>query len=119
MTLLTSCRGPAGSDGSDAVLTDSLPPRIEWLAPPAGAVVDSAVVLQARAADDQGIYRVSFYIAGFEFPAELTDSAQGVYSYRWQARRYPAGPYPLLGRVWDDARQIGSTHVRVVYVQHY
>jgi len=112
-----SCKGPAGISGDDAQLADSLPPVIEWITPDAGTVVTSTVLLSAQARDDQQIYRVAFFVAGFEFAGTLTDSAQGIYDFNWDASRYPEGPYPLVAMVWDNSRQIGSTPQRIVIVR--
>lgn len=116
--LLISCAGPTGSAGDDARLLDSLPPVIEWITPAAGDTVDTLVTLSVRATDDRGVYRVAFYIAGFEFDPQLADSAGGIYRYEWNARRYPEGPYPLTAMVWDLSRQIGSTPTLLVQVRH-
>jgi len=115
---LTGCKGPSGPDGADAALTDSLPPSIIWLNPPPNSIIDTLVVLEAAAADNQGIWRMSFYIAGFEFSGTLADSARGLYRYVWNARYYPQGPYPLQARAWDAARNAASTPVCMVSVAH-
>jgi len=115
--VVASCQGPTGVPGDDSQLTDSLPPTIEWVSPEAGVTVSSEVMLSVRAHDDQQVYRVAFFIAGFEFAGSLTDSAQGIYSYTWDASRYPAAPYPLVAMVWDVSRQIGSTPMRMVTIQ--
>ncbi len=114
----TGCQGPAGPDGDDAVPADSLAPIIEWLAPEPGTVVDSSVTLTARAADDQGVWQMLFYVGGFKYAGELTDSADGLYSYRWEAARWPEGPYPLMARARDAARNMATTPVIMVRVEH-
>ena len=114
----SACQGPAGPDGTDSHISDSLPPQIEWMSPAPGSEIDSLVLLQVRAVDNSGVYRVVFYIAGFEFAAELTDSTSGIYSLNWNAANYPEGPYPLMSRAWDESRQTGTTPVRVIYVVH-
>ncbi|MFH0766282.1 MAG: Ig-like domain-containing protein [Calditrichota bacterium] len=95
-----------------------MPPVIVWLNPSPNAVIDTTVVLEATATDNQGIWRVVFYIAGFEFPGALVDSARGLYHCLWNARYYPAGPYPLQARAWDAARNVASTPVCMVSVNH-
>ncbi len=116
--LAAGCRGPAGPDGKDSKLADPLPPQIEWISPAPGVEVDTSLLLQVHAADNVGVYRVSFYIAGFEFAAILSDSAAGRYDFLWDAQGYPEGPYPLMARVWDESRQTGTTPVRVIEVKH-
>lgn len=113
-----SCQGPAGPIGKDARLTDSLPPTIEWIAPEPGITLDSIALLQVTARDNIGVYKVAFYVAGFEFAGVLIDSIAGKYEYRWDVSDYPEAPYPLMARAWDNSRQIGTTPVRVVNVKH-
>jgi len=115
---MVACQGPAGPDGKDSLLTDSLPPQIEWILPDPGAIIDDSITVQVQATDNIGVYRVSIFIAGFEYAAVLTDTVKHVYSYFWESIRFPEGPYPLMCRVWDDSRQTGTTPVRVVQVAH-
>ncbi len=115
---VVACEGPAGPDGKDSRLTDSLPPVIEWIAPAPGVEVDSSLLLQVHASDNIGVYRVSIYIAGFEYAGSLTDTAAGVYSLFWDATTFPEGPYPLMARVWDESRQTGTSPVVVIEVRH-
>ncbi len=115
---MIACQGPSGPDGKDSRLTDSQPPVIDWISPAPGIDVDSSLLIQVHASDNIGVYRVSLYIAGFEFAAVLSDSAAGVYSLLWESISYPEGPYPLMARVWDDSRQTGTTPVRIIQVKH-
>jgi len=112
------CKGPSGPDGEDAFIPDSLPPGIEWISPEAGQMIDSLAVLSARVHDDQGVRHMSFYIAGFEFAGVLVDTAGGIYCYEWLAVNWPEGPYPLMGRAWDDARNVATTPLIIVQVEH-
>lgn len=118
LILSTGCEGPTGPDGDDAVISDTLAPVVEWIDPPVGLVIDTACTFHARAIDDQEIWRMVFYIGGFEFAGSITDSIEGIYSIRWNARLYPQGPYPLLAKAWDSSRNVGSTPVFMVYVEH-
>jgi len=113
-----SCQGPAGPKGDDAVLADSLPPVIEWISPAAGIQVSGMVTLKAAAYDDQGIYRVAFFVSGFEFAGRLTNPDSGFYSADWDATLYPEGPYPLAAMVWDNSRLLGTAPERLVWVKH-
>jgi hypothetical protein len=119
LLMVLSCKGPAGANGDDARLVDSLPPTIEWIAPDPDVSADTILILKARAHDDHAIWKVSFFIAGFEFPAMLDDSSSGLYTYEWRCLLYPEGPYPLMVRVWDESQQIGSTPERIVQVRHH
>ena len=112
------CDGPAGPDGDDAVIADSVAPAVEWIDPPINMVIDTAITFQARATDDQGIWKMVFYIGGFEFPGSLTDSITSIYSVHWNARLYPEGPYPLIAKAWDTDRNAGSTPLFMVYIEH-
>ena len=112
------CQGPAGPDGDDAVLADSLAPVLTWLTPEPGLVIDNGTTLSAQVSDDQGISQMVFYIAGFEFPGILTDTLTGIYSYEWSARLWPEGPYPLMARAWDSARNSATAPVVIVRVEH-
>lgn len=118
MNMTIGCMGQTGPDGEDAFLADSLAPQIRWLTPPPGSVIDSTVTVSAEATDDQGIWRLVFYIAGFEFQGSLIDSASGVYHYTWHAELFPDGPYPMMARAWDDARNMATTPVIQVEVNH-
>ena len=104
-----------GPDGDDAVLADSTAPLIEWIAPEAGTEVDGVVILTAYADDDQGIWKMSFYIAGFEVEGVLTDSTGGIYTYSWNTESYREGPYPLMARAKDAARNQSTTPVVIVW----
>lgn len=115
------CQGPAGPDGDNATLADSLPPVVQWLEPTAWAVVDSLVELRAKVTDDQGIWRVRFFVAGLEYPGELKDGADStahIYSYKWHATYFPAGDYPLSARAYDHARNQTTTPEIMVKVEH-
>ena len=112
------CAGPAGPDGDDAVLADSILPTISWIQPEAGAAFDSLAILSVRANDDQGVWRMIFYVGGFSFTGMLVDSVEGIYQFNWSVIYYPQGPYPLMARVWDAARNQATTPVRLVYVEH-
>jgi len=118
LILGTACQGPAGPDGKDSRLTDSLPPQIEWISPEPGVEVDSSLLIQVHAFDNIGVYRVSIYIAGFEYAGNLVDTAAGVFSILWESGNFPEGPYPLMARVWDESRQTGTTPVRIIQVNH-
>ncbi len=109
------CEGAAGPDGDNAFLSDTLAPVVEWIEPLAGAEVDSLVTLSIIATDDQAVNRVMFYVAGWEFKAELIDSMSGSYQSTWNSSNYPNGPYPLTAQVWDDARNHSTTPVIVVW----
>lgn len=115
---LVGCTGPAGPDGDDASVADSLAPRIEWLSPETGAIIDSAVVLTAIATDDKELWKMIFYIAGFDFNGELIDSVNGVFEYRWDTVHWPEGPYPLMARAWDTARNHTSTQTVLIRIEH-
>ena len=112
------CQGPAGPDGDDAVLIDSLAPVLTWLTPEPGLAIDSAATLSAKVTDDRDVSQMVFFIAGFEFTGTLTDTSSGIYIYEWSARLWPEGPYPLMARAWDDARNSAATPVVIVQVEH-
>ena len=112
------CQGPAGPDGDDSMLSDSLAPVLTWLSPEPDLTIDSSAILSAQVVDDQEVSQVVFYIAGFEFPGILADTLSGVYVYEWSARLWPEGPYPLMARAWDVARNSAATPVVIVQVQH-
>ena len=114
----TGCQGPAGPDGDNAVLVDSLAPVLVWMAPEPGTTVDSAVTLSAQVHDDQAVEQMVFYIAGFSFAGILTDTSAGIYVYEWSALHWPTGPYPLMARAWDGARNNASTPVVIIQVEH-
>jgi hypothetical protein len=118
LMLFAACQGPVGPDGDNARVNDSLPPTIEWIRPEPGDTVAGIDTLQVRVDDDQGIYKVAFYIAGFEFSSTLTDTVNNIYDCIWDATLYPEGPYPLMARVWDTSRLTATTPVRVVEVKH-
>ncbi len=110
MSLMTAgCQGPAGPDGDDAVVADSIPPTVVWLAPTQDTTLTTDFDLLVRAHDDQNIWRLVFYVGGHDFTGELVDSASGTYRYRWQVRLFPEGPYPLVVQVWDSYRNRGGT----------
>ena len=125
---LSACRGPTGPNGQDAFVPDSLIPVVEWLEPDVDVTVDSLVILRIKAFDRIGLddgsiaetfaWRISFFIAGDEFAGSLEDSARKIYSYRWNAARYPEAPYPLSAKVWDVTRNTASTPTIVVWVRH-
>lgn len=123
------CQGPAGPDGDDAVLEDAQSPKITWVSPAPGDTLDGEVTLQVIASDNRGVKRVSFYIAGFEFPYDslitdyefpndLPDSLQGLYIYNWSTINWPQGPYPLVVRARDEARNKVDTPVIIVQLVH-
>lgn len=108
------CNGPAGPDGDDSFLIDSLAPLIEWISPDQGLVTSDTVIISARATDDKEIWRMVFYIAGFEEVGVLVDSATGIYEHRWAVNTFPDGPYPLMARAWDASRNMATTPVVMV-----
>lgn len=122
------CKGPAGPSGSDAVLSDSLSPGIQWLSPSADTTVDTGLVLAVRAWDrtlspmgtpvDTLPWRVAFFVASFEYPGRLADSAGFRYELSWDARRWPEAPYPVTARVWDRARNQADAPVFIIRVDH-
>lgn len=109
------CEGPAGTDGDNAFLSDTLAPLIAWIEPLAGIQVDSLVTLSLIATDDQEVSRVIFYVAGWEFRGVLVDSTTGLYRTTWNSTHYPGGPYPLMAHAWDDARNLATSPVFVVW----
>ncbi|MDP8240297.1 MAG: Ig-like domain-containing protein [Candidatus Hatepunaea meridiana] len=115
---IIGCEGPTGAPGDNAELADSLAPQIEWISPEPGLVIDSAVTLSVRASDDDAVRQMSFYIAGLEFSGILIDSAQGIYEFEWLAKNWEEGPYTLMARVWDRARNCATTPVIFVQVEH-
>jgi len=118
---LLGCAGPAGVDGDNAFLADSLPPVVQWLAPAPWTEIDSAVELRAKATDDQGVWRLRFYIAGLEYPGKMKDSADSlaqIYSYKWYATYFPASDYPLSARASDASRNHTTTPEIMVKVVH-
>jgi hypothetical protein len=116
--IITSCSGPTGPVGSNAVLEDTVLPTIEWITPEPELLIDSSVTLSVHAYDDHTIWQVTFFIAGFEVPAVMSDSAGRIYSYQWDCRLYPDGPYPLAARAIDDSRNASITPERLVHVRH-
>ncbi|MBM3326837.1 MAG: hypothetical protein FJY65_07650 [Calditrichaeota bacterium] len=114
--MLLGCKGPQGPAGSDAVLTDTLPPWIEWLTPSSGDTVDTLLSLSVRAGDDQAVARLTFSIAGFDFTPD--SSVADRYFLTWFPARYPEGPYPLVARVWDATRNTAITPMLLIYVRH-
>ena len=115
---LAGCVGPSGPDGDNAFLQDSMAPTIDWISPEPDSIIDSSVTLSASVFDDQYVKRMSFYIAGFEFAGSLVDSVEGIYIYEWQALLWPEGPYPLMARAWDDAKNVATTPMILVHVEH-
>ena len=121
LAVFAGCTGPAGPDGDNAVLTDSIPPAVTWLFPDPGSSVDSLVWLKAKATDDQSLWKMHFYIAGSEFIGTMkdaADSAAHIYSYQWKAFYYPEGDYPLSARAYDSARNQTVTPTIMVSVKH-
>jgi len=128
LILALGCRGPAGSDGADSVVEDSLSPVIEWLSPSPGTEVDTAITLLVRAYDrvgrpgggigDTTAWRTSFYLAGTEYPGEPVDTGAYLFRYHWAAEHYPEAPYPVSARVWDFARNSASTPTIILEVRH-
>jgi len=115
---LAGCKGPSGPDGENAFLTDSLAPTIEWISPEPDGMVDSSVTLSAKVFDDQGVKRMSFFIANIEFAGSLVDTVEGIYTYEWLSLHWPEGPYPLMARALDDARNVAITPIIFVHVEH-
>jgi len=117
---MMSCEGPAGPDGDNAILTDSLAPVIEWLSPEPGSVSADTVILSAKVTDDQGVNMMMFYISGFEFGDTLVDvdSIEGIYTYEWLTQTWPEGPYPLMARALDNARNCATTPIILVQLDH-
>jgi len=113
-----SCKGPSGPDGDDAFLIDSLPPQVEWLEPEPGVVSEDMLILSAKAKDERGVWRMVFYVGGFEQKGTLIDTTAGIYQYQWLAKLYPEGPYPLMARAWDAARNMATTPVVLVELVH-
>lgn len=116
--LFASCKGPTGPDGTDSFLTDSLPPQIDWISPEPGLFTTDTIILQARVTDDQELWRMVFYIAGFERDGILIDSAESIYAHTWITTNYPEGPYPIMGRAWDVKRNMTSTPVTLIEIEH-
>ena len=118
LMLLIGCEGPAGPDGDEAVLDDPVSPEILWLSPTAGDTINSVDTLRVIASDNIKVLRLKFFIAGFEYSGSLVDSSAGMYELIWKTDRWLPGPYPLMARVWDDARNDAETPVIIVYVVH-
>jgi len=108
------CNGPVGPDGDDSFLIDSISPVIEWISPDQGLITNDTVTIAARAADDQEIWRMVFYVAGFEEVGVLIDSVAGIYEHKWIVNTYPDGPYPLMARAWYTSRNMATTPVVLV-----
>ena len=117
-TLLLGCEGPSGLEGSDAVITDSLPPVIEWIEPESGTFIDSTVHLKARVTDDQGVLRVSFFVARYEFSGELEDTLNSQYSFTLDLSNWLGGPYPVSARAWDVHRNTTASPDIMITVRH-
>lgn len=119
---VTRCKGKSGPAGADAFLTDSLPPRIEWVFPPSGITVDTLLLLHIRAEDDQSIRQVIFSIGGWETAPDSahTDSLNrsGDFYYTWRCASFPSGRYPLVSIVWDQSYLYARTPVHWVIVSH-
>ncbi len=130
------CQGPTGPAGTNAALADSMVPVIEWIGITPGMTVDDTLILAVNVFDNPDfvpgsgvedsliVPRTSFYIAGFEFDGEsvAVDSSQAVYEFRleytWSARLWQEGPYTLMARTWDRARNSATTRVIIVDVDH-
>jgi len=130
------CQGPTGPAGTNATLTDSMVPVIEWIGITPGMTVDDTLILAVNVFDNPDFVlgssggdsliapRTSFYIAGFEFDGEsvAVDSSEAVYEFRieyiWIARLWQEGPYPLMARTWDRARNSSTTRLIIVDVDH-
>ncbi|MCF7811697.1 hypothetical protein K9N50_11985 [bacterium] len=116
--LFLSCEGPSGPDGDDAYIEDPLSPEIEWLNPTAGDTIIGVDTLRVSATDNVSILRMAFFIAGREFAGKLVDSTTGLYELSWNTDHWPSGPYPLMARVWDEARNDAETPVIIVHIVH-
>lgn len=114
---ISACQGPTGPNGEDAFLTDSLPPVIEWISPASGIVISDTLLLRARVTDDRQLWRMVFYIAGFEQEGVLVDTTDDIYEYVWLASLYPPGPYPVMGRAWDLSRNMSSSPVILLEIK--
>ena len=110
----SSCYGPTGPDGQDAILSDSLAPVIEWIYPSPGQFNVDTLVLRARVIDDQQIWKVIFYTGGFDHQTVILDSTEGIYEYAWPLYLYPTGPYPIMARAWDISRNVAVTPVFII-----
>jgi len=116
------CNGPTGADGEDAFIADSTSPMLVWQSPSNGDTLysteesqDTSVALVATAVDENSIWRMVFFIGGFEKKGILIDSAAGSYNVIWNYGLYPVGPYPLMARCWDEAGNMSTT--RIVQVE--
>jgi hypothetical protein len=116
--LSIGCEGPAGPDGDDAYIEDPISPEIEWLNPTAGDTIIGVDTLCVSASDNVDILRMVFFIAGREYAGKLIDSTAGLYELPWNTDHWPSGPYPLMARVWDEARNDAETPVIIVHVVH-
>jgi len=116
LMLSIGCQGPAGPDGDEAILDDPVSPVILWLAPAAGDTINGVDTLRVIASDNLKVLRLTFFIAGFEYAGSLIDSSAGMYELIWETDHWPSGPYPLMVRVWDEARNDAETPVVIVYL---
>ncbi|MFC2150560.1 Ig-like domain-containing protein [Calditrichota bacterium] len=112
--LAISCSGPAGPDGTDAIVLDSLPPRVELLRPLANDIISDTLFLSAEISDDHSVSKVVFQVANYEFLADLVDTVNSVYEYRLDMQRWPGGPYPVRVQAWDVYRNSAVSPVILI-----
>lgn len=116
------CKGKTGPSGADTFLSDTLPPWVEWISPLAQEEVDSLLILQVRAGDDQGIRQLLFSIGGWEVTPDSSRPAippPGLeFFYTWHCTSFPEGEYPIVAMVWDLSYHFSRTPTLWVKVRH-
>lgn len=92
---------------------DTTVPEVAILQPQSGAsVAATAVAIQARATDNQGVANVEFYIDGTKIGEDATGAA-GVYEYTWNAAGAAAGSHTIRARAIDTSNNAGEATIAV------
>ncbi len=102
------------ADETDAtgILTDSEPPTVAILSPPASSEVNGTVDIDAYVTDNEGVRRVEYRIDNDEWQS-MAPTSGSHYGASWDTSAIPDGDHTLAVRAFDTAYNIGSDGITV------
>lgn len=89
------------------------PPVVQIKEPQSGAVVDTDVLIQATATDDDGIKKVEYAIDGDDW-TRMLDAGGGMYQATWDSTTVADGDHTITVRATDVRNAKGQDSVYVV-----
>ena len=106
---------PASNEATVEVTADLVAPTVSVIAPAGGAVAAEAVVLEADASDDVGVFGVRFFIDGVQVGGEITAAP---YAFTWPSTSVANGNHTITAVARDLSGNATTSAPVVVNVQN-